>query len=351
MEQNQYGWPSVPVVRRAGIYSCFPDLCRAPSGALLCVYRESDSHSARDFSHLSLVRSEDGGQSWSEPVRIVESSAEDGVLFKWNCPRIGQLPDGRLYLLCDGYPVPPGESRTDESRVFFWLSADEGQSWSGPQETPIRGIVPDRLLVTQRGSWIVATHYRRPQTGTLGQSAWRSQDGGKHWTEATICADARYHACEASLLEAQDGTLIAYMRENSRLGLPALKAISVDDGVTWEGPALTLIAGCHRPVSGWIAGDRVLITYRWLLGGRSANRHFYGYVETAASALSLDRRAQEGFVFPIDLDRSPRPDTGYSGWAVLDSGEVFCVNYLLDDFPTAQIRGYRFDLNRVPLPG
>jgi sialidase-1 len=42
----------------------------------------------------------------------------------------------------------------------------------------------------------------------------------------------------------------------------------------------------------------------------------------------------------VDFDRHPESDTGYSGWVQFADGEIYVVNYLLDDAPKAQIRGY-----------
>ena len=36
------------------------------------------------------------------------------------------------------------------------------------------------------------------------------------------------------------------------------------------------------------------------------------------------------------------PDQGYSGWVNLPDGRIFVVNYIRDDGPMAQIRGYFF---------
>ena len=44
-------------------------------------------------------------------------------------------------------------------------------------------------------------------------------------------------------------------------------------------------------------------------------------------------------VLPLDFDRHPESDTGYSGWVQFDDGEIYIVNYILDDAPKAQIRG------------
>ncbi|HID10841.1 MAG TPA: hypothetical protein EYP17_06020 [Candidatus Latescibacteria bacterium] len=52
---------------------------------------------------------------------------------------------------------------------------------------------------------------------------------------------------------------------------------------------------------------------------------------------------QESTVREVDYDSSFTPDTGYSGWVRLSDGRIFCVNYIIDDWPTAQIRGYWLD--------
>ena len=47
---------------------------------------------------------------------------------------------------------------------------------------------------------------------------------------------------------------------------------------------------------------------------------------------------------PLDYDRSPVSDTGYSGWVQFDDGEIYVVNYIVDDAPNGQIRGYSLRL-------
>ena len=48
---------------------------------------------------------------------------------------------------------------------------------------------------------------------------------------------------------------------------------------------------------------------------------------------------------PIDFDRSPVSDLGYSGWVQFEDGEIYIVNYIVDDAPKAQIRGYSLTEN------
>ena len=35
-------------------------------------------------------------------------------------------------------------------------------------------------------------------------------------------------------------------------------------------------------------------------------------------------------------------DLGYSGWAQFPDGEIYVVNYIVDDAPKAHLRGYAF---------
>ncbi len=335
----------ISVARNDEVYECFPDLVRTNSGKLIVFYRESDSHGAQDYSHLIMRHSLDEGASWSERFVLIESYQEDGVLFKYNCPRISQLRDGRLLALCDGYPVPPGEHfDRSTSHSFFWYSEDDGVTWSAPVKTAITGIVPDKLLETKAGTWLVAAHIGEPGEQYLHQRVFRSTDHGESWEgPITVCRQEGLNPCEASIIQLPDDTLVCYMRENSMKGWPGPKAFSRDDGRTWEGPYDTVMPGCHRPVAGYLPSGDIMVTFRHRTGGGGpGHNNFWAYKESVASAAAPDPDDQGGIILPLDHDPNPRPDTGYSGWCVLDDGTILVVNYIKDDADMAQIRGYYF---------
>ena len=50
------------------------------------------------------------------------------------------------------------------------------------------------------------------------------------------------------------------------------------------------------------------------------------------------------------FDRSPESDTGYSGWVQFDDGEIYIVNYIMDDAPKSQVRGYSLCMEDFTLP-
>lgn len=274
-------------------------------------------------------------------------------VFAYNCPRVSTLPDGSMAILCDIFDRRAGEARLMRCEQHLWRSFDGGVSWHGPETLPFTGIVPDKYQVLSNGRHIFGIHRENNATGKLEQYAYYSDDGGKSWTEVRVASDARYNLCEVSIVEVQPGVLVAFMRENSGLGYCCKKAISHDSGTTWQGVYDTNIDCCHRPVAARCGEDKLLITYRYMQGGKgwlgSWTQNLFGALIDVKSALATSRAEQVARIFPISYDRSPCADTGYSGWVRLPDGSFYVANYLVDDAPKAQIRGYSFTMADILL--
>ncbi len=334
------------ISRNDAEYECFPSMTRLANGRIIIFYRESDSHLAKTHSRLIIRTSDDDGKTWSDRKVLVDSRQKDGVLTKYNCPKVQQLKDGRVLIICDRHPTPPGEGgkMADMSRNIFWFSSDNGETWSKPQETTVGGIMPDEVVELDNGDWLLATQWRAQETGYLSQYVSRSRDTGKTWDAPVVIASKKgYKFCEASILRMPRGELVCYTRENSGLGRPIYKCISKDNGHTWEGPFDTLMGAGHRPVAHLTRSGKVLITYRYQPGGSGPwAKNTFAYLESVESALQPDRAKQNGTVLPLDHDRSHHSDGGYTGWAETAPGKFLMVNYIVDDAPKAQIRGYRF---------
>jgi sialidase-1 len=69
------------------------------------------------------------------------------------------------------------------------------------------------------------------------------------------------------------------------------------------------------------------------------------------SALAPTRGEAWTRILPLDFDRSPVSDLGYTGWVQFEDGEIYVVNYIVDDAPKAQIRGYALQPDEFLLPG
>lgn len=335
------------VSRDDSVYECFPSLTKCPNGRVLLVYRESDGHVPESYCRIIVRKSDDGGATFSERHVLVAAELTDGRVTQYNCPKIQQLKDGRVLILCDAFPQPPGESadRCKASRVLFWFSSDGGETWSEAADSGVRGIMPDEVVELADGAWLLATQFVDQDTKDLMQCVSRSSDGGKTWSEPAVVARKKgYNLCEASMIKIPGGKLVCYMRENSGKGRPIYKSISTDGGETWHGPYATQMDSGHRPVAHLTMSGKVMITYRYQIGGASPwAKNTFAYLESFESAVEPDRQKQCGVVLPLDHDRASKSDSGYTGWVETAPGRFLVVNYIVDDAPRAQIRGYRFD--------
>jgi sialidase-1 len=330
------------ISRDDAIYEAFPDVAKTPSGKLVCVFAECTHHADRSYTRIVLSDSTDRGRTWS-PKRPLTKPTE-GLPIYWNCPRITALRDGRLVVVVDRPASFRGSAAPDACSVFLFYSDDEGSAWTGPLETPVRGIVPDRLLELKDGRWILSCHFNDSEFRYLTQRLWYSDNRGGSWVGPVTVARARgLNLCEVSILPVGD-QLVAFHRENSGRGWDSYKAISADRGETWREPVPFPLPGCHRPVAGWLNDGRILITYRFMQGGKGWTgwwtQNLFAALTDSESALASTRDGAHTRILPIDFDRSSESDTGYSGWVQFDDGEIYIVNYILDDARKGQIRGY-----------
>lgn len=329
------------VSRDDSIYEAWPDVTLTRSGKLVCVFAECECHGRRDLARIMITESTDRGRTWTAK-RPLTDRGDPSEYF--NCPRISTLPDGRLAIICDkSYGKEAPENKTE---VYVWFSSDEGQTWSQPIRTPGHGYVPDKYRVLSSGRHIVSIH----DFGTRGkreQYLWYSDDGGKTWSEQiTAAADERYDICEGCILETPTGALVCFLRENSGRGIDCLKTISYDGGLTWSDVYHVPIPACHRPVAGYLKSGRIMLTHRYIQGGKGWlgwwTQNVFAALLNPDQVLETQRNAQSARIMPLDYDRSPVSDLGYTGWVQFDDGEIYVVNYIVDDAPKAQIRGYSF---------
>lgn len=326
------------ISRDDSIYEAWPDVVLTKNGKLICVFSECTHHGDRSYTRIVLKESIDRGRTWGDKIPLSEGT--NGFPY-WNCARISKLKDERLVIVCDKI-YGKGESG---GRNYLWFADAEGKSWEGPIGTPVTGIVPDKLCELPSGRWILSVHDKSDKHGYLEQRLWYSDDKGQSWVgPITVASREGLNLCEVSILPLPDGTLVAFMRENSGEGWDCYKSISVNSGESWEGPYRVPLPGCHRPVAGMLKSGKILITYRFMQGGKGWlgkwTQNFFAAITDVESVKARERREQWTRIMPIDFDRSPVADLGYSGWVQFEDGEIYIVNYIVDDAPKAQIRGY-----------
>ncbi len=304
-----------------------------------------------------------GAVTWSAKSPISDALRGDPKVDPWwNCPRVSCLSDGRLIVVCDRIAGRGEGNIGGEQSNWIWISDDGGDSWSAPRATPIVGIVPDQLTELRHadhaGRWLLGEHTRLPpaETPLWSVRTWLSDDAGESWSQPCQIAQVPgLQLCEGSIAELPDGELVCFMRENSGQGLDACKSLSVDGGESWQGPFPFPLPGCHRPVAGMVDDGLMLITHRYMQGGKGWvgwwTQNFFGALTDLKSCRARRRQDAHTRILPIDFVRHLESVTGYSGWVCFDDGEIYVVNYILDDAPKAQIRGYSLHLEDFRLEG
>ncbi|WP_062015140.1 sialidase family protein [Aureimonas sp. AU4] len=287
------------ILRDEGRYIAHPHMVRLADGTLLLVATSGPRRSPTlhppldpDFRNV-LIRSQDEGETWSEPV-AVPSSARDGM----ECAGLTPLADGSVLLnqwrfrwygegeapprLKEPFLASAAELRAEleaslelesgASEIIVWSrgggvasvcrSDDGGLSWSAP--SPI-DVAPYSGGYGMRGGLVLANgeivlplsdvpHYARVFLV-------RSGDGGATWSAPEpVAAIEGYAFEEPAPYLAQDGSILLVLRENVTRRLHTVR--SRDGGRSWSRPVangltgypadlVSLGEGCVVAVTGW----------------------------------------------------------------------------------------------------
>lgn len=329
------------VAREDSVYKCFPDIAITADSTLVCTYRESMMHGPRPFSRIVVQLSRDGGLNWTEK-KIIDTCNDWNQDGGFNNPRLLHLRENEVLLGCDW--IPPEGEHSPNTEIFLWRSDDSGKTWSERRSSEIKGRICFTLDKISSGNIILGCDGWDESNQADFHQAYISYDLGSSWEgPIDVASSAKLSPNEASYVQLENGLIVCYLRVNPEV-MCAYKAISKDEGKTWEGLYPTYILGCRgRLKAGLLGSGQVAITY----GFTKAPNQLMLHVETQLTAADTEIAKKAGHDrfcvrrLSIDYDRSIHPDSGYSSWIQLPSGDLYVVNYIVDDAPMAHIRGYR----------
>jgi Neuraminidase (sialidase) len=302
----------------------FPVAISLDNGDMLAVLRGGAAHVGVK-GRLDLVRSTDGGKTWSAPWTAIDGEFDD------RNPAMGQLKNGTIvlaYAIASGYDATGLRFGKREERVFdgvyLIFSNDNGKTWSKPVRDPAihqfyagKGFVSPygKIVQLPGGSVLMAVYFEFSDDRRNQSYLFRSNDGGKTWGNPVLLGG---HYNETGIARLRDGRVLAAMR--SEQGGHIAMTESTDDGRTWSTPAQITADSEHPADLIQLRDGRVLMVF----GERNAPRGVHAMI-------SPDGRTWDKTKQIVLADDAPNSDCGYPSSVEVGAGKVVTLYYQVDD--------------------
>lgn len=318
-------------------YHGWPTLAKQKSGRLMLVWSGRREGHVCPFGTVEWMTSSDNGKTWTWPRTLLDSAIDDrdaGVLetakgsilvttfsslayesYIDKAEANGSWSEEKMKRwLAEGHRIPE-DQRKQQLGTWILRSTDNGLAWSAKIDSLVNSphgpiqLADGRIIYTGKQLWL--------ENPRIGVSV--SHDDGQTW-EWLAEIPARdgdnpgdYH--ELHVVEANDGTLIAHIRNHNKANSrETLQTESVDGGKSWTKPHAIGVWGLPSHLLKLDDG-RLLMTYghrRKPLGNLARVSSDNGKSWSAAMTLSDD--ATSG-------------DLGYPSTVQLEDGSLLTVWY------------------------
>lgn len=285
-----------------------PAIERASNGRLWATWYTGGLQEDND-TYVLLVTSDDDGQTWSDPVAIIDPP---GMIRAWD-PNLWHDPTGRLWWTWTQTCPMPGEAW--DGRGGVWVAtADDATSANPTWTTPRRiadGVALNKPIVASDGTWLWPVtiwwmfeqftdldHKRKP--GVMA-----STDRGRTWTwRGGAKLDNRVFD-EPMIVELADKTLWMLLRTPTGIS----ESFSMDGGMSWS----------HARPSRF-ASPSSRFHLRRLKSGRLLMINHLGNQPKERTHLTAMLSEDDGYTWPHRLLLDDRPVVSYPDMVEDDNG-------------------------------
>ena len=324
------------ISRHAEFYHGWPTLAQRRNGELLVAYSGGRDAHVCPFGRVELIRSHDGGRSWSFPEVILDTPIDDrdagivetptgallvttftSLAYEPILAKAKDWPAGKLERWQAAQGRISAEQRKQLLGTWMLRSTDGGLTWDHVTRVPLNS--PHGPMALRSGRLLYAGKQLWEPGAKVGVC--ESTDDGKSWRWLadipTRPGDdaAQYHELHA--VEAADGRVIVHIRNHNPANAgETLQCESRDGGKTWTTP---------QPIGVWGLPSHLLR----LRDGRLLMSYGYRRAPFGNQArLSADRGATWSAPITISGDGASG-DLGYPSTVELQDGALITVWYEL----------------------
>jgi Neuraminidase (sialidase) len=311
----------VKVVEKGVVYdkstAVISGVCRCKNGDLLVSYNMRSD--LRPGERVGLVRSTDGGKTWSgRPENTFESVFKNGGL-EAGCS-LTCLSNGRLLLpYADGiYLHPDQKDNFDRFALLFCpTSDDQGRTWQNTKAQSydgLEGFAYGKVVELPSGKLLLPLWGARERRETSSSGVVQSHDNGETWSEYRCIGPA--HGDETSVILLPDSSLLALIREYEPQDPTRAfhVAYSRDGGENWTAPQKVNMTGTS-PALHLTPKGLLLAGYRSTVGQPTEGR--------CHISSSLDNGQTWDFELELELPRGQWFKGGYPAFTNLADGRIF----------------------------
>ena len=237
-----------------------PSIARTKGGRLFVAYMSGGIYEPDPRNCGVVIFSEDGGESWSAPIMVLESSRESYL--RRSDINLWTDPEGTLWMSWNetpydkGLALPTYEQKIDmendseyharEAETWTWVAkcADpdaEELEFAAPRKL-LPGIMRNRPFAASSGRWFFPAFITAPHDY---YEIHYSDDKGETFRHVRIKGrPAGRHYDEPCFFERRDGSLAVFLRQTP----PCYRYMeSFDNGESWSEPADLIPAASARP--------------------------------------------------------------------------------------------------------
>ena len=222
-DQNGCGDPCVLVDDTTGDIFVFAIWAHGLEGRA-SIFSSKDGFDPIDVAQLAMVKSTDGGKTWSTPVSITPSVKNPASSTLFQGPGCGiTMSDGTLVV-----PIQEWDKDKIPSAGIIY-SKDHGKTWT-VSNMAVDHVCEDQVVEVSPG--VLMLNMRNHGSQDRTRKVYVSSDLGKTWTPHASNDVLIEPVCQASVLKAGNTLLFANPASTKTRNMFTIKA-SDDNGETW----------------------------------------------------------------------------------------------------------------------